>query len=74
MNRKTLGRNNIGQISSNGRIDEIDKYIDNMLKNYFKTFNDIDLIELEFLVHNKIGWIRSQVMMDEANSCSGDEK
>ncbi len=64
MARTTLGRNDIGQISDD-RMPEIDVYIEAMLADYFKKFADVDLIDLDFLVHHKIGWARCQIMMTE---------
>ena len=64
MSRTRLGRNAIGQISDD-RMQDIGEYIETMLADYFNRFDDVDLIDLTFLVHNKIGWARCLAMMNE---------
>lgn len=65
MGRTTLNRNEIGQFSDK-RTDEISKYIENVLADYFTRFDDVDLFDLEVLFLTKIGWQRCQAMMNEA--------
>jgi hypothetical protein len=64
MSRTTLNRNEIGQFAD-ARIPEINKYIENVLVDYFTKFNDVDLFDLEVLFLAKIGWQRCQAMMRE---------
>lgn len=64
MSRTTLNRNEIGQFADE-RTHEINKYIENVLADYFTRFNDVDLFDLEVLFLAKIGWQRCQVMMRE---------